>query len=78
MYYAVRGLDDAYEFDRTSGEIYFFANGNAAWNYTSSSTLQRSIKLRLDNVTLSRRIEQMLLVNPENAGETQCRPHVEL
>ncbi|XPS77026.1 hypothetical protein M3J09_009068 [Ascochyta lentis] len=64
IYYAVRGLDDAYRFERKRGEIYFFENGTAAWNYRSPSRLQRSIDLKINNTTLAGRLEGLLLSKP--------------
>jgi hypothetical protein len=68
MYYAIRGLEDVYFFDRTEGEIYFFTNGSAGWNYTSPSRLQRSVDLCIANTTFARRIEDLLLLGPASSA----------
>ena len=73
MYYAVYGLDDVYFFDHTTGAIQFRSNGSAFWDYDIPTSLQRSIDLLVSNVTLSRRIEELLLWNPELPGHLPCK-----
>ncbi|KAH6613942.1 hypothetical protein C7974DRAFT_404100 [Boeremia exigua] len=64
IYYAVRGLDQAYRFERDRGKISFLANGTAVWDYEFPSRLQRSIELKIDNATFAARVERILLFEP--------------
>lgn len=61
IYYAIRGLDDIYQVERSRGAINFPENGTAVWNYKSRSRLQRSIGLRIDNATFAARMEDLLI-----------------
>lgn len=61
MYYAVRGLDDVYSVGFDQGGVYFLDNGSAAWNESAPSHLQRSIALKVDNITIANRIETALV-----------------
>lgn len=64
MYYAVRGLDNVYCFERDHGEIQLSGNGTAIWDYDSPSRLQRSIELKVGNATFAARLEKLLLSEP--------------
>ncbi|KAF2852542.1 hypothetical protein T440DRAFT_516385 [Plenodomus tracheiphilus IPT5] len=64
IYYAIRGLGDVYVSERSRGEIYFFGNGSADWNFTAPSRRQRSVELRLDNATFASRLEDLILSYP--------------
>ncbi|KAJ4990568.1 inosine/uridine-preferring nucleoside hydrolase [Stagonosporopsis vannaccii] len=64
IYYAVRGLESVYRFERDRGEIRFHENGTAIWDYGSRSRLQRSIELRVSNTTFAAKLERLLLSEP--------------
>ncbi|KAF2874699.1 hypothetical protein BDV95DRAFT_563427 [Massariosphaeria phaeospora] len=64
VYFAVRGLDDVYTYERNRGEITFTPDGTASWNYNSPSKLQRSVGLKIQAGTFAKRIEDLLLLKP--------------
>ncbi|PWW72621.1 hypothetical protein C7212DRAFT_347851 [Tuber magnatum] len=76
MYYAVRGLDDVYVYNKTGGSVFFMPNGTAIWrdNVTAAAP-QNWVNLKISNVTFAERLEGILLWQPGsviNPAQTPC------
>jgi len=76
MYYAVRGLDDVYVYNKTGGSVFLMPNGTAIWrdNVTAAAP-QNWVNLKISNVTFAERLEEILLWQPGstiNPAQTPC------
>ncbi|KAG0640417.1 hypothetical protein HOY80DRAFT_16156 [Tuber brumale] len=76
IYYAVRGLDDVYVYNKTGGSVFFMPNGTAIWrdNVTSVAP-QNWVNLKISNETFADRLEGILLWQPGSAinpAQTPC------
>ncbi|CUS11303.1 unnamed protein product [Tuber aestivum] len=68
IYYAIRGLDDVYVYNKTGGSVFFMPNGTAIWRDNVPPTApQNWVNLKISNVTFAGRLEGILLWQPGSA-----------
>jgi hypothetical protein len=59
--YAIRGLGDTFEYGNTFGYNHVFSNGSNEWVFDQERTGQRWLKLRVDNVTAGKELDDLYL-----------------
>ena len=59
--YAMQGLGELFEFGNDAGYNFVHANGSNAWVADESATNQHWLKLKVDNVTAARSLDEMML-----------------
>lgn len=68
VYYAIRGLDDVYHYNKTGGSVVVYPNGTSRWNDSAiPPATQNWVDLSISNVTFANRLESILLWEPGQA-----------
>lgn len=65
VYYAIRGLDDVYHYNKSAGGVIVYSNGTSRWNASATPPeTQNWVDLSISNVTFAQRLEDILLWEP--------------
>lgn len=71
IYYAIRGLDDVYHYNKTGGAVTIHPNGTSTWDDKAKPAgKQNWVDLTMSNVTFAKRLEDILLWEPSKPKPT--------
>ncbi|KAI5841740.1 hypothetical protein DFP73DRAFT_480552, partial [Morchella snyderi] len=71
IYYAIRGLDDVYHYNKTGGAVTILPNGTSTWDDSAvPAGKQNWVDLTMSNVTFAKRLEDILLWEPSKPKPT--------
>jgi hypothetical protein len=77
--YAIDGLGDMFEFGNECGYNRVHPNGSNSWVFDANRTDQHWLKLKVDNATVSARLDQLLLKGASSGSRHTLRQqHLEL